>query len=106
VGYFLTFGNGVGSPEAIDIENARCLTLIGSHLGENMHNTQGQEFADAFVVYFRIGYGVVWQATSHHRTRRSRTRAQRSGDRARRVQMSLVRQISPHRALEYEHEHE
>ena len=47
VGYFLTFGNGVGSPETIDIENARCITLIGSHLGENMHNTQVQEFADA-----------------------------------------------------------
>ncbi|HID21232.1 MAG TPA: nitrate reductase, partial [Planctomycetaceae bacterium] len=47
VGYFLTFGDGVGSPEAIDIENAHCLVLIGSHLGENMHNTQVQEFADA-----------------------------------------------------------
>jgi thiosulfate reductase/polysulfide reductase chain A len=47
VGYYLTFGNGVGSPESVDIENARCLTLIGSHLGENMHNTQVQEFADA-----------------------------------------------------------
>ena len=47
VGYYLTFGNGVGSPETIDIENARCITLIGSHLGENMHNTQVQEFADA-----------------------------------------------------------
>ncbi len=47
VGYFLTFGSGVGSPETIDIENARCITLIGSHLGENMHNTQVQEFADA-----------------------------------------------------------
>ena len=26
--------------------NSRCLVLIGSHLGENMHNTQVQEFAD------------------------------------------------------------
>ncbi|MFA6955885.1 MAG: molybdopterin-dependent oxidoreductase [Thermoanaerobaculia bacterium] len=43
----LTFGHGVGSPEAIDIRNARCITLIGSHLGENMHNTQVQELADA-----------------------------------------------------------
>ncbi|MCA9544967.1 MAG: molybdopterin-dependent oxidoreductase, partial [Myxococcales bacterium] len=43
----LTFGNGVGSPEVTDIENARVLTLIGSHLGENMHNTQVQEFARA-----------------------------------------------------------
>ena len=47
VGFFLTYGQGLGSPEAIDIENARCITLIGSHLGENMHNTQVQEFADA-----------------------------------------------------------
>ena len=41
----LTFGQGIGSPEPIDIENARCLTLLGSHLGENMHNTQVQELA-------------------------------------------------------------
>ncbi len=47
VAFQLTFGQGVGSPEAIDIENARCLTFIGSHLGENMHNTQVQELADA-----------------------------------------------------------
>lgn len=46
-GYYLTIGRGMSSPEPIDIENARCLTLIGSHLGENMHNTQVQEFADA-----------------------------------------------------------
>jgi thiosulfate reductase/polysulfide reductase chain A len=47
VGYFLTFGAGIGSPERTDMENSRCLTLIGSHLGENMHNTQVQEFAQA-----------------------------------------------------------
>jgi len=47
VGFELTFGEGVGSPERTDIANARCLVLIGSHLGENMHNTQVQEFADA-----------------------------------------------------------
>ncbi len=46
-GYYLTIGRGVNSPEPIDIKNARCLTLIGSHLGENMHNTQVQEMADA-----------------------------------------------------------
>jgi thiosulfate reductase / polysulfide reductase chain A len=46
-GFALTFGEGVGSPERTDIRNARCLTLLGSHLGENMHNTQAQEFADA-----------------------------------------------------------
>jgi thiosulfate reductase/polysulfide reductase chain A len=47
VGFQLTFGQGVGSPEALDIENTRCLTLIGSHLGENMHNTQVQDMARA-----------------------------------------------------------
>ncbi len=41
----LTFGAPIGSPEYLDIENTRVLTLIGSHLGENMHNTQVQEFA-------------------------------------------------------------
>lgn len=47
VGFNLTFGDGVGSPERTDIANAKCITLIGSHLGENMHNTQVQEFATA-----------------------------------------------------------
>jgi thiosulfate reductase/polysulfide reductase chain A len=46
-GFELTFGEGIGSPERTDIGNARCLVLIGSHLGENMHNTQVQEFGDA-----------------------------------------------------------
>lgn len=41
----LTFGADSGSPEATDIEHARVLTLIGSHLGENMHNTQVQDLA-------------------------------------------------------------
>ncbi|MBI3125348.1 MAG: molybdopterin-dependent oxidoreductase [Ignavibacteriales bacterium] len=47
VGFELTFGEAIGSPERTDIENAKCLVLIGSHLGENMHNTQVQEFANA-----------------------------------------------------------
>lgn len=47
VGFNLTFGEDVGSPERTDIRDARCLVLIGSHLGENMHNTQVQEFAQA-----------------------------------------------------------
>ncbi|HET9821473.1 MAG TPA: molybdopterin-dependent oxidoreductase [Burkholderiaceae bacterium] len=46
-GFALTFGAGVGSPEPTDIRHTRCLVLIGSHLGENMHNSQVQEFADA-----------------------------------------------------------
>ncbi|HCY77352.1 MAG TPA: nitrate reductase [Ignavibacteriales bacterium] len=47
VGFELTFGDVVGSPERTDIENAKCIVLIGSHLGENMHNTQVQEFSHA-----------------------------------------------------------
>lgn len=47
VGFELTFGEDIGSPERTDIENSQCLVLIGSHLGENMHNSQAQEFAQA-----------------------------------------------------------
>jgi len=47
VGFEMTFGEGVGSPERTDIENAQCITFIGSHLGENMHNTQVQELSKA-----------------------------------------------------------
>ncbi|MCX6543409.1 MAG: molybdopterin-dependent oxidoreductase [Acidobacteria bacterium] len=47
VGFHLTFGEEIGSPERTDIRNSRCLVLIGSHLGENMHNSQVQEFAEA-----------------------------------------------------------
>jgi thiosulfate reductase / polysulfide reductase chain A len=46
VGFELTFGTNPGSPENTDIANARCLVLIGSHIGENMHNSQVQEFAE------------------------------------------------------------
>ncbi len=47
VGFTLTYGDDASSPERTDIENAQCIVLIGSHLGENMHNTQVQEFAHA-----------------------------------------------------------
>jgi thiosulfate reductase/polysulfide reductase chain A len=45
--YVITYGEGVGSPERTDMENAKCIVLIGSHLGENMHNGQVQEFTEA-----------------------------------------------------------
>ena len=54
VGFELTFGEEVGSPERTDIKNARMLVLIGSHLGENMHNTQVQEFSDAIASKAKI----------------------------------------------------
>ncbi len=47
VGFDITFGMGVGSPENTDMSHTRCLVLLGSHLGENMHNTQVQDFAEA-----------------------------------------------------------
>ena len=46
VAFDLTFGSDPGSPEVLDIGNSDCVVLIGSHLGENMHNTQVQDFAD------------------------------------------------------------
>ncbi len=45
--FLLTFGEAVGSPERTDIENTRCLVLIGSHIGENLHNGQVQEMSSA-----------------------------------------------------------
>jgi len=47
VAFHMTFGEGVQSPERTDIRDTRCLVLIGSHLGENMHNGQVQELSDA-----------------------------------------------------------
>jgi thiosulfate reductase/polysulfide reductase chain A len=47
VGFRLTFGHELKSPEPLDIENTDCLVLIGSHLGENMHNLQVQEMVSA-----------------------------------------------------------
>lgn len=40
MGYNLTFGEDVGSPERIHLEKSKCIVLLGSHLGENMHSSQ------------------------------------------------------------------
>jgi thiosulfate reductase / polysulfide reductase chain A len=45
--FMWTFGEEVYSPEITDIRDTKCLVLIGSHLGENMHNGQIQEMSDA-----------------------------------------------------------
>lgn len=45
--FIATFGDEVYSPEVTDIRDTRCLVLIGSHIGENMHNGQIQEMSDA-----------------------------------------------------------
>ncbi len=47
VAFIATYGKGIGSPEPTDIRNTRCLVLIGSHIGENMHNGQVQEMSQA-----------------------------------------------------------
>ena len=47
VGFNLTYGTNPGTPENVDIANCRCLVLIGTHLGENLHNTQVQDFGIA-----------------------------------------------------------
>jgi len=47
VAWAATFGEGLGSPEPTDIRDTKCLVLIGSHIGENMHNGQVQEMSDA-----------------------------------------------------------
>lgn len=46
VAFDLTFGTDPGSPEVLDLGSSDCVVLLGSHLGENMHNTQVQDFAD------------------------------------------------------------
>lgn len=47
VGYKLTFGDKLPSPEPLDFEATRAMVLFGSHLGENAHNSQVQEFVRA-----------------------------------------------------------
>ena len=47
VGFQLTFGEGAGSPERTDMANSRCVVLLGSHIGENLHNAQVQTLTDA-----------------------------------------------------------
>ena len=45
--FSLTYGEGVGSPDRTDMASSRCIVLIGSHLGENLHNSQVQTFTRA-----------------------------------------------------------
>ena len=46
VGYALTFGRGLGSPEPLDLGEAKLVVLIGSHLGENVFTSQITAFAE------------------------------------------------------------
>lgn len=47
VGYQLTFGDAPPSPEPVDLAESRFIVLIGSHLGENVHSSQIQDFTTA-----------------------------------------------------------
>jgi thiosulfate reductase/polysulfide reductase chain A len=47
VGYKLTFGEKLPTPEPLDFDSTRCMVLFGSHLGENAHNSQVQDFVRA-----------------------------------------------------------
>jgi thiosulfate reductase/polysulfide reductase chain A len=44
VAYQLTFGRAVNSPEPIDLEEAKAIVLIGSHIGENVFTSQVKNF--------------------------------------------------------------
>jgi thiosulfate reductase / polysulfide reductase chain A len=46
VGYELTYGESLGSPERIDLANAKVIVLIGSALGENIHTGQIIDFTN------------------------------------------------------------
>lgn len=46
VGYALTFGSGLGSPEPVDLEEAKLIVLIGSHIGENVFTSQVTAFSN------------------------------------------------------------
>ena len=48
VAWELTYGQGPNSTcERVDLANSRVIAMFGTHLGENMHNSQNQEFAEA-----------------------------------------------------------
>ncbi|MBZ5569617.1 MAG: molybdopterin-dependent oxidoreductase [Acidobacteriia bacterium] len=46
IGYQLTFGRPVNSPEPVDLEESQCIVLIGSHIGENVFTSQVTAFAE------------------------------------------------------------
>lgn len=37
----------MGNPERVDLKNSKVIVLFGTHLGENAHNSQCQEFVEA-----------------------------------------------------------
>ena len=47
IGFVLTFGEDVGANDRTDMAHSRCIVLIGSHIGENLHNAQVQTLTEA-----------------------------------------------------------
>lgn len=43
----ITFGRSIGNHEPVDWDGARCLALIGTHIGEDARNTTMQDLANA-----------------------------------------------------------
>jgi thiosulfate reductase/polysulfide reductase chain A len=43
----LTYGDKFASPEQLDFDHTECMILFGSHIGENAHNSQVQNFVAA-----------------------------------------------------------
>jgi thiosulfate reductase/polysulfide reductase chain A len=54
IAFLLTFGINPGGNERLDLANSRVIVLFGSHLGENMHNSQVQDFVGAIGKQARI----------------------------------------------------
>jgi thiosulfate reductase/polysulfide reductase chain A len=46
IAYQLTYGRPVNSPEPVDLEESKCVVLIGSHIGENVFTSQVTAFAE------------------------------------------------------------
>lgn len=46
VGYALTFGQGLDSPEPVDLAEAKLIVLLGTHIGENVFTSQVTAFAE------------------------------------------------------------
>ncbi|HEY6001346.1 MAG TPA: molybdopterin-dependent oxidoreductase [Anaeromyxobacter sp.] len=46
-GFGVTFGADPGAIETIDVANSKAVAFIGTHLGENMHNTAVQDMSAA-----------------------------------------------------------
>jgi thiosulfate reductase/polysulfide reductase chain A len=44
IGWVLTYGDTVGSPERLALDKMKSIAFIGGHLGENMHNITVQDY--------------------------------------------------------------